>query len=620
MGRVPLPIRLFAGRRFASSVHDVELLSTIEASLSSSSPVNVERTSLADVHTKRQLALRLVPLAWPRDRRLRLHTVAAVGCMVGSKLARLVVPWSASRAVEHPKESKKFLISLSAAKCAASALQEARSALFSRVALAASASAAAEFADKVQLLSLETISAGSPQKIAATCNRAVASVHQVLNAAVLQVVPAAVETGLTLGYIRNKLGSRCAVATAMMLAEYVRFTVKLSATRAKQRRDMQNATSKADNFFLESLTSNEMIKSYTAEEWAAGKYLELVSEATHAKHVVRKSLSVLNAGQQAIATAGLLVNLAIAHDKVVKGQAGPGIFALVVQLLNQLMGPLNFVGTIYRETSASFDNLMAVAKLVRQAKSTEGLEALPEPVTIAFENVSLTYAGAKDPALKNVSFVWNRGNKVALVGPSGAGKSSITKLLLRLYEPTEGRITLNGKDIKEYPLKEYRQLLGVVSQDFPLLSRSLLDNLLVAKPTATAKELATAALKAKISDVLMRGGILQDVGVQGSKLSGGQRQRVGLARMLLRRSPFTILDEATSALDASTEKAIVGNLPETTLSVAHRLGSVVDADNIMVMENGSVVEAGRHSDLVAAGGTYSQLWRDQEHKTIRNGE
>ncbi|KAH0474207.1 MAG: uncharacterized protein KVP18_005011 [Porospora cf. gigantea A] len=598
------------GRRFHSAETERQLLSEISKELSNAPPFQVPQTNLAGASRKRDVIVALLPLLWTHGQRRR--TAASLGCIVGSKVSRLAAPWMLSRLVETRTRAPLFAVGHCGAKALASVLQESRSALFSDVSLSASTAAAAEFINGVQRLSAAKMASSNSTSLASACNGAVSSVQQILNATVLQVTPIAVEVSMVVGYIGRALGWPNALVTAAMVAEYIRFTVKVSKIRAVERQQMQKAVNRADRFFLDAIDNNELIKAFTAEDFTTQRYLAHVAEMVSCKARVRRSLSYLNAGQQCIAAAGLLANMSLVHRRVRHGATGLGTYALVAQLLHQLMQPLNFVGTIYRETTNSFAQVLDVARLIRDPEPDFGTSELPqEPLTLKFENVSFTYPGAREASLRNVSFEWQEGEKLGVVGSSGSGKTSIVRLLLRLYQPSEGRITLNGIDVRHFPLAVYRRLLSVVSQDSPMMDDTLLANLQLSSPRATAEAVLEALKRTRLTP-LLKSGAGRLVGRQGSRLSGGQRQRVGIARSLLRKAPFMILDEATSALDSVTENFVLEQIqPRSTLSIAHRLATVADSSKLLVLSEGAVKEEGTHRSLRALNGVYSELWSQQ---------
>ncbi|KAH0474261.1 MAG: hypothetical protein KVP17_003242 [Porospora cf. gigantea B] len=598
------------GQRFHSVETEHQLLSEISKELGNAPSGPVPRTNLADASRKRDVTLALLPLLWIRGQRHR--TAASLGCMVGSKVCRLAAPWMLSQLVETRTGAPLFAAGHCGAKALASVLQESRSALFSDVSLSASTAAAAEFINGVQRLSAGKMAASNSTSLASACNQAVSSVQQILNATVLQVTPIVLEVGMVVGYIGRMLGWPNALVTTAMVAEYIRFTVEVSKSRAIERQEMQKAVNRADRFFLDAIDNNELIKAFTAEDYTTLRYLNHVAEMVSCKARVRRSLSYLNAGQQCIAAAGLLANMSLVHRRVRHGATGLGTYALVAQLLHQLMQPLNFVGTIYRETTNSFAQVLDVARLIQDPEPDFGTLELPkEPLTLKFENVSFTYSGAREPALRNVSFEWTEGEKLGLVGSSGSGKTSIVRLLLRLYQPSEGRITLNGIDVRHFPLAVYRRLLSLVSQDSPMMDDTLLANLQLASPRVTAEAVLDALKRTRLTP-LLKTGVTRLVGRQGSRMSGGQRQRVGIARALLRRAPFMILDEATSALDSVTENFVLEQVqPRSALSIAHRLPTVADSSKLVVLSEGAVKEEGTHQSLLALNGVYSELWSQQ---------
>ena len=379
---------------------------------------------------------------------------------------------------------------------------------------------------------------------------------------------------------------------------------------------------------IDSLLNYETVKYFNNEEFEARRYDENLKRYREAAIKSQKTLSMLNAGQQFIIAIGLVAMLWRATQGVVDGRMTLGDLVMVNAFMIQLYIPLGFLGVIYREIKQSLTDLEKMFTLLEREREIADVPGAA-PIRIAatpavrFENVSFAYEPAR-PILHNVSFEIPPGKTVAVVGSSGAGKSTLARLLYRFYDVQQGRITIAGQDIKQVTQASVRQSIGIVPQDTVLFNDTVEYNIAYGKPGATHQDVEEAAKAARIHDFIVSTplGYGTMVGERGLKLSGGEKQRVAIARTLLKNPPVVIFDEATSALDSANERAIQSELRaaaqnKTTLVIAHRLSTVIDAHEILVMDSGRIVERGTHADLLAADGRYTGMWAMQQQASER---
>ena len=412
---------------------------------------------------------------------------------------------------------------------------------------------------------------------------------------------------------------------------YITFTVLITEWRTKFRREANEFDSAAHSKAIDSLLNYETVKYFNNEGFEARRYDESLERLRKARLKSQTTLSMLNIGQQLIIAIGLVAMLWRATQGVVDGRMTLGDLVMVNAFMIQLYIPLNFLGVIYREIKQSLTDLDKMFRLMereREIADVPGAQPLQltQDTPLAFENVSFAYdtsANGGRPILHNVSFTIPAGKTVAVVGPSGAGKSTLARLLFRFYDVSNpqdgGRILINGQDIKQVTQSSVRQAIGIVPQDTVLFNDTVEYNIAYGKPGATRAEVEDAAASAHIHAFIAATpkGYGTMVGERGLKLSGGEKQRVAIARTLLKNPPILIFDEATSALDSANERAIQAELQsvarnKTTLVIAHRLSTVVDAHEILVMDGGRIVERGNHAALLAAQGRYAQMWALQQ--------
>ncbi len=418
--------------------------------------------------------------------------------------------------------------------------------------------------------------------------------------------------------------ARYLAAIVVTIALYIWFTFKVTEWRVKIRREMNNQDTDANQKAIDSLLNFETVKYFNAEGREARRYDSAMQKYESAALKTAYSLSFLNAGQSAIITTGLVIVMVLAAIGVEQGHLTVGDFVMVNAYMIQITMPLNFLGTVYREIRQSLVDMGEMFGLLGQpAEVVEAPDAHPLALrggAVRLEDVRFAYDPAR-PILKGVSLDIPAGSKVALVGASGSGKSTIGRLLFRFYDVTGGRLLIDGQDVRQVTIDSLHRAIGVVPQDTVLFNDSILYNIAYGKDDATRAEIEDAARAARIHDFILSlpEGYETQVGERGLKLSGGEKQRVGIARTLLKNPAILLLDEATSALDTQTERDIQDSLRamgrgRTVITIAHRLSTVVDADRIVVLEAGEIIESGTHDALLAKGGQYAAMWARQSRE------
>ena len=447
------------------------------------------------------------------------------------------------------------------------------------------------------------------------------------------ILPTIVEVLLVLGWLGTHYEAWFAGITVVALSVYILWTVSVTNWRTHFRREMNDLDSKANTRAIDSLLNYETVKYFGNEGFEARRYDESLQRWERAAVRSQTSLSLLNTGQSAIIATAVTMMVWRATVGVVEGRMSLGDLVLVNAFMIQLYIPLNFLGVLYREIKQSLTDIEKMfgmldanrevddlpgAPALHLAKPSEAGAIGPE---VRFENVSFSYEPARQ-ILRDVSFTIAPGATVAVVGSSGAGKSTLARLLYRFYDVNGGRITIDGQDLRSVTQASLRAAIGIVPQDTVLFNDSIAYNIGYGRPGSTQDQIESVARAAQLHDFIVRlpQGYDTPVGERGLKLSGGEKQRVAIARMLLKDPPILVLDEATSALDSTNEQAIQQALREaaarrTTLVIAHRLSTVVDANQIIVLEHGQIVQSGTHEHLLLQGGRYAELWAMQARES-----
>ncbi len=574
---------------------------------------------------------RLLPYLWPQGRPgLRFRVVLAIALLVAAKLTNVTVPVFLREAVDSlsPEDAGLIVLPLAlllaygAARVGAIAFGELRDAVFARVAQHAIRHAALATFRHLHALSLRFHLDRQTGGLSRAVERGTKGIEFLLSFVLFSIVPTLLEILLVCGILWWLFDWRFAGITLLAITSFVAFTFRLTELRIAYRRSMNEADSAANTRAIDSLLNFETVKYFGNEAHEAERYDRGLQDYERAAVRSRVSLSALNTGQTVIISTGMTAIMVLAGLGVVGGTMTVGDFVMVNAYLIQVAMPLNLLGTVYREIKQSLVDMETMFDLLDVAPEVTARPGAPPLAlsggALAFEHVDFGY-DPRRPILKDVSFTVPAGKTVAIVGPSGAGKSTIGRLLFRFYDVTGGRITLDGQDLREVTPDSLRAAIGIVPQDTVLFNDTVGYNIGYGRPAAGPDEVVAAARLARIHDFVegLPDGYETRVGERGLKLSGGEKQRVAIARTLLKQPSIFLFDEATSSLDSKTEREIQQSLKEvsaerTTLVIAHRLSTVVEADEILVLEAGRIVERGRHEALLAKAGRYAEMWRRQQ--------
>jgi ATP-binding cassette subfamily B protein len=573
----------------------------------------------------------LLPYLWPQgETALRVRVVLAVLCLVIAKAANVYIPILFKGLVDALTRPENLMIAVpiglllayGLARVMSQGFAELRDGIFAKVAQRAIRRIALMAFRHLHRLSLRFHLDRQTGGLTRAIERGAKGIEFLLTFLLFNVVPTLLEIGLVCIILWRLYDVWFAAVTFVTIVGYIWYTFGVTEWRTKYRRRMNESDSEANTKAIDSLLNYETVKYFGNEEHEARRYDMALTAYEKAAVKSRTTLSALNVGQAGIIALGVTLIMFMAARGVVAGNMTVGDFVLVNAYMIQLYMPLNFLGTVYREIRQSLIDMETMFALLRVGVEVEDRPDAPAlhvaEGRVAFEGVSFGY-DPRRPILKEVSFEVGPGRTVAIVGPSGAGKSTISRLLFRFYDVTGGRIAIDGQDIRAVTQESLRAAIGIVPQDTVLFNDTVYYNIAYGRPEATQEEVEQAARLARIHDfvVALPDGYETKVGERGLKLSGGEKQRVAIARTILKQPQILLFDEATSALDTHTEKEIQKSLREvsaerTTLIIAHRLSTVIHADEILVLEAGRVVERGRHADLLRDDGKYAAMWRRQQ--------
>tara|TARA_R110000824_G_scaffold366730_2_gene555529 strand:- start:32307 stop:34205 length:1899 start_codon:yes stop_codon:yes gene_type:complete len=572
------------------------------------------------------------PYLWPEGRRdLHARLIIAVVVLVIAKAITVYVPFLYRDAVNALSVTSPqtlaiavpvvLIVAFSVGRILMVGLGQLRDAVFAPVSQNAVRALALETFRHLHALSLRFHLERRTGGLSRVIERGTKAIDLLLRFSLFNIIPTIIELILVIGIFAWAFDIWFAAVLVLTIAAYIAFTFSVTEWRTRFHREMNALDTDANSKAIDSLLNFETVKYFGNENFEAKRFDGSMQRYETAAIKTMTSLSTLNSGQTAILSVGLMVLMLMSAQNIVQGTQNVGDFAMLFAYFMQLSQPLNLLGTVYREIRQGLIDMETMFDLLRIPSEVEDAPAAHDLKTqggeIVFENVSFHY-DADRGILDNISFRVPAGKTLAIVGPSGAGKSTISRILFRFYDISAGRVLIDGQDIRDVTQSSLRATVGMVPQDTVLFNDTIRYNIRYGRPDATDAEVESAAAQAQISDFIARlpKGYDSAVGERGLKLSGGEKQRVAIARTILKNPSILILDEATSALDTHTEREIQAALKRisedrTTVIIAHRLSTVVDADEIIVLDHGHIAERGRHDDLLARNGRYAAMWNRQ---------
>lgn len=583
---------------------------------------------------------------WPKDSiSTKLRVGLAVSLLVGAKVLNVQVPFYFKSIVDAMNIdvastggtaitiAGTMILAYGATRIGATVFQELRNAVFASVAQKAIRKVARDVFDHLLRLDLSFHLSKQTGGLTRAIDRGTKGISFLLTSMVFHVIPTALEITMVCGILTYQYGASFAAITAITMATYTAFTIWTTAWRTKFRRQTNAADNKASTVAVDSLINYEAVKYFNNEKFEIARYDKALQQYEKASIKVATSLAFLNSGQNIIFSTALTAMMYLGASGIATGKLTVGDLVMINQLVFQLSVPLNFLGSVYRELRQSLldmetlFNLQKVNVTIKEPPNAKPL-ALTKGGEIRFENVTFGYHPDR-PILRDLNMIIPAGKKVAIVGPSGCGKSTLLRLLFRFYDAQQGRVLIDDQDIRHVQIDSLRRAIGVVPQDTPLFNDTVEHNIRYGEIDAPHERVIAAARRARIHETIAswKDGYNTKVGERGLMISGGEKQRLAVSRLLLKDPPLLFFDEATSALDTHTEQALMQNINSilkekgrTSVFVAHRLRTIYDADLIIVLRGGTVVESGTHRELVDRGGVYSQLWSAQETLFQEDGE
>lgn len=638
-------------RRFASNT-TVKKPEVVKPAQKATTAKPAQAQTKAPTISELKILKDLFKYIWPRgDNKVKSRILIALSLLIGAKLLNVQVPFFFKQTIDSmniewsdptialPAAIGLTIFSYGVARFGAVLLGELRNAIFAKVAQNAIRTVSLETFRHLMKLDLGWHLSRQTGGLTRAMDRGTKGISYVLNAMVFHIIPITFEISVVCGILTYQFGASFAGITFTTMLLYTIFTIRTTAWRTQFRRNANKADNKGASIALDSLINFEAVKYFNNENYLASKYNKSLVKYRDSQIKVSQSLAFLNSGQNFIFTTALTAMMYMGCTGVLGGTLTVGDLVLINQLVFQLSVPLNFLGSVYRELKQSLIDMESLFKLrkneiiiqtpnnpltvtspVINNSGTTGSRHIP--FEIRFENVTFGYHPDRK-ILKNASFVIPAGSKTAVVGPSGSGKSTILKLVFRFYDPQEGRILINGIDVRDLDLDTLRKLIGVVPQDTPLFNDTIWENVKFGRIDATEEEINNVIEKAQLRGLIdkLPQGLETIVGERGLMISGGEKQRLAIARVLLKDADIMFFDEATSALDTHTEQALLKTIRSnfkdrlrTSVYIAHRLRTIADADKIIVLEDGTVKEEGTHSELLSREHSlYKDLWNIQEN-------
>ena len=579
----------------------------------------------------------LAPFLWPKNKlSLKIRVILAILCLVLSKATNLISPPILGRAVDSLTELSQglnmytlvplsLIVAYGLARVATKLFGELRNAVFSKVSQHAIRQLTLNTFKHLHSLSLQFHLNRKTGALSKFIDRGTKGIDFLMNYVLFNVIPTLIEIVFVAGILLTLYGLKYAVVTVVTISIYVVLTFMITQWRLKFRRRMNESDNMVSSKLVDSLLNYETVKYFNNEEHEFNRLNDSLKEYEVAAVENEFSLSYLNIAQTLIIMTGITLMLGMSVFDIKEGIISIGGFVVINAYMFQLYQPLNFFGTVYRNIRQSLTDMENLFSLWGEKPYENNQDTNlkdTENASIRFDNVSFDY-DVRRTIIKDISFEVPNGKKVAIVGPTGAGKSTISRLLFRFYNPKSGSIYVNDQNIKDISQQSLRKIIGVVPQDTVLFNETIYYNILYGDPQASEKEIYAAARSADIHDFIQElpDGYNTLVGERGLKLSGGEKQRVAIARAILKKPSIFFFDEATSALDSTTEKEIQKNLElisknKTTLVIAHRLSTAADAHNIIVLDQGRIIEQGNHQELLELKGKYAEMWNKQKLKPL----